>query len=181
MRLPRVVALGGMAGAGKDTVADYLVREHGYEKVSFAAPIRKFIASLMGLTLEEMEKVKEDPSSIGGRSPRYMMQTLGTEWGRGMVADSIWEEALLKRLKGPGRFVVSDTRFPTELEALSPIAETWYVSRGVAYGGIRESTHSSEGAITEEDFRVLVDNSGTYDELYAVVDNLLADYKAGGE
>lgn len=36
-----VIAFTGYAGAGKDTACDYLVRRHGFEKTSFAAPLKK--------------------------------------------------------------------------------------------------------------------------------------------
>lgn len=41
-----VVALTGLARAGKDSVADILVRDHGFSKMSFAAPLKRMMRNL---------------------------------------------------------------------------------------------------------------------------------------
>lgn len=41
-----VVALTGLAGAGKDSVADILVRDHGFVKMSFADPLKRMVQTL---------------------------------------------------------------------------------------------------------------------------------------
>lgn len=49
-RRPKLVALHGPAGAGKDTVADYLAREHGFRKVAFADGIYRSVAAVFGVS-----------------------------------------------------------------------------------------------------------------------------------
>jgi hypothetical protein len=44
-----VIALSGWKGAGKDTVADYLVRKYGCIKVSFADKLKDLVAKLYGV------------------------------------------------------------------------------------------------------------------------------------
>ena len=41
-----IVGLTGYAGAGKSTVAEYLVNGHGFTRVSFAAPLKKMLRTL---------------------------------------------------------------------------------------------------------------------------------------
>jgi hypothetical protein len=41
-----VIGLTGHAGAGKDSVADILVRDHGFIKMSFAAPMKDMVQDL---------------------------------------------------------------------------------------------------------------------------------------
>lgn len=46
----KLVGISGQAGSGKDTVADYLVSEYGYVKVSLADPIKRFGREVFGFT-----------------------------------------------------------------------------------------------------------------------------------
>ena len=74
----------------------------------------------LGLSEEQVNgsrKGEPDPS-LGGHTPRYLMQTLGTEWGRRMISDDIWLRAWVKALGGHRNVVVDDVRFPNEAELI---------------------------------------------------------------
>jgi hypothetical protein len=96
----RIIGLSGRAGAGKDTVADILVRERGYTKIALADPLkracRKFFAGRM--TAEHLwgpsEKRNEPIPELGGLTARKALQTLGTEWGRACYPD-VWVDLCL--------------------------------------------------------------------------------------
>lgn len=176
--LPPIIGICGPARAGKDTVARVLTHM-GYVKDSFAAPIRSFVASICGLTLDQLEQVKDFPSdALDGKTPRYAMQTLGTEWGRTLLAQDIWINFLLRRSTGQ-RLVVPDIRFENEAAAI------------VAHGGIifkverpgveiPESTHSSEQGIPDKYIAHTFVNDKTVEELgYAVMDKMYCHF--GGE
>lgn len=63
--------------------------------------------------------LKEVPSPLlGGKTPRFAMQKLGTEWGREMLADNLWVEAMFDASKRYQRVVVTDVRFPNEAGAI---------------------------------------------------------------
>lgn len=116
-----LIGIHGPARSGKDTIARRLVTAHGFAQVSFASPIREFIANLTGLSLDHINDsdVKERPIHwLGGKSPRQMMQTLGTEWGRELVDPELWVKVAaqkIARLVGAGQsVVVSDVRFENE-------------------------------------------------------------------
>lgn len=114
---PMLVGIAGAKRAGKDTLARGLCAAFGLPQDSFAAPLRRFIADLLGWTLEELEARKEDPIDwLDGITPRHMMQTAGTEWGRDMVHGELWVRSLLHRLAGGG--IISDVRFPNEARAI---------------------------------------------------------------
>jgi hypothetical protein len=93
-----IVGLSGLAGSGKSVVADALVRELGFTRVKFADPLKNMLRRMladMGHTAEDIERhlegdLKEVPMPELGVTPRHMMITLGTEWGRDLVHPEIW-------------------------------------------------------------------------------------------
>lgn len=119
----KIVGLTGHARCGKDTMANMLVDKYAFVKLSFASPIRDFVAHCCGLSLKEMEVVKEKPHpNLLGKSPRYAMQTLGTEWGRMIIGNNFWVNLCLekaKELSDSGlNVVVPDVRFDNEARAI---------------------------------------------------------------
>lgn len=91
-----IIGLAAPAGTGKSTVARSLRRHRGYEVLSFAGPIRDMIAAIgvPRAAFSNTEDKKRPLTFLFGEettiSPRYLMQTLGTEWGRQLIDRSIW-------------------------------------------------------------------------------------------
>lgn len=121
--MPRtLIAFCGPAGSGKSTAAMHLVRRHGFTRVRFAGPLKAMMAAL-GLTEIEIEGArKESPCDLlGGRTPRYAMQTIGTEWGRDLIHPDLWVKAwraAVDRLPENARVVVDDCRYQNEAAAV---------------------------------------------------------------
>jgi hypothetical protein len=130
-----IIGLTGHAGSGKSTVAKTLEKHHGFQILKFADPLKNMFRQLawdMGCddgTVEAMidGSLKENSIPIfGNKTPRHIMQTLGTEWGRGMVDEDIWVKAakfqVVKLLKYNDprtlRIVFDDVRFPNEAELI---------------------------------------------------------------
>lgn len=163
--LPLVVALSGAAGSGKSTAAQYLVDRHGYTRVRFAGPLKAAMAAL-GLSDRQIEgDMKEAPAAIlCGKTPRYAMQTLGSEWGRNTIGEDfwigLWRHAATDIIEGGGRVVVDDCRFPNEAAAIRKMGGDIYrlTGRGGIAGG-----HESERMDFIPD--VHIDNSGSVSEL----------------
>lgn len=95
----RIIAIGGKAGAGKDTIADYLVSRHGFVKIGFADPMKRFCREVFDFSDEQLFGASEHRDAPDTRyvqpfphdmssgrpfilTPRYALQRLGTEWGR---------------------------------------------------------------------------------------------------
>lgn len=117
-----LIGLAGKKRSGKDTVARML-QAHGFVPSSFAAPLRSFVAGLLGATLEELDREKETPLAfLDGATPRQMMQTLGTEWGRAMVHPELWTRSWAQRYRSyidaGADLVVTDVRFENEAEII---------------------------------------------------------------
>lgn len=163
---PRVVALTGAAGSGKSTAADYLIRHHGYERVKFAGPLKDMCRAI-GLTEDHIEgHLKEEPCDmLCGKTPRHLMQALGTELGRNMIGEDFWIRLWLHRVAAAKRVVVDDCRFPNEAEAVRKLGGVIVKLEG--RGGIA-GAHASEAGCGTYD--AVVVNDGGMVELYAGVD-----------
>jgi hypothetical protein len=108
-----------------------------------------------------------------GKSPRELLQSLGTEWGRAMVADDIWIRLALQR--AGQRTVISDVRFDNEAAAIRATGGVvWRVVRPDV-GCLDASTaqHSSERGISPELIDAQIVNDCSLAALAARVDAAL--------
>jgi len=176
-----LLGITGHARSGKGTIAAHLVAQ-GWVEHSFGAPLRTFIAEeLLGIGLAEFDAVKEIPQAkLGGKTPRFAMQTLGTEWGREMVWTNLWVEKcmakVLKELAAGQRVVLSDVRLDNEaLAILNAGGRIIRVHRpGVTIAG---SAHSSERGIDPAYIYAELYNRGTRERLVANVDSVLGAFE----
>ena len=162
----------GAAGCGKDTLAYELVNHDAYEQYRMADPIKAMLQQfhIFPDTWDDHE-AKERNIPWLGKSPRYLAQTLGTEWGRELINEDIW--VLLAKGRwhhlnagGKGRMIVSDVRFKNEAE--------WIRSEGgIIISLVRDSGHEmdnrghkSEDGLPPHLIDALVYNDGTVKEMY---------------
>lgn len=118
-----IIAFTGLAGAGKSTAAAHLVNSRGFQRVRFAGPIKAMMLAL-GCTAEQVDgSLKETPCDLlCGRTPRWAMQSIGTEWGRELIGSDLWIrawEAALANVPADVPVVVDDCRFPNEAAAVT--------------------------------------------------------------
>ena len=117
----KIIAFYGAQGSGKSEAASSLLDNHLFEKMSFADPIYDMVSTLLHRDARAFNK--HEPV-LCGKSVRHLLQTLGTDWGRHMVGDNIWLDAVDRRLRsveamGGRKFVViDDLRFQNEYEWL---------------------------------------------------------------
>jgi hypothetical protein len=170
---PPIIGIAGPARSGKDTVAEFIIAAIGGYKYSFADPIRAMLVPL-GIDMNDpyWQARKEDIIPALGVSPRRMMQTLGTEWGRTLINGDLWLLMAQQRLinHGPG-MVVSDVRFENEA--------AWVRRHGgqiihVIRPGLKGvEAHTSESGISLEPGDAQLFNTGTLEELQHSVRDLL--------
>lgn len=136
--MKKVIGLCGFIGAGKDTVANYLVREHGFTKMAFAGALKDAAAAIFGwdraLLEGDTKESREWREAIDiywtqklGRTitPRKVLQELGTEVFRQSFSESTWVFALDRRIElCDTNVVITDVRFPNEIRAIKAHAGT---------------------------------------------------------
>lgn len=161
-----VIGIAGKARSGKDTVADFIVAAIGGYKYSFADPMRAMLNAGFGIDMHSKywQDRKEDPIPILGKSPRQMLQTLGTEWGRQLVNDKVWlilaNQKLLRR--GPG-MVIDAIRFQNEADWVRSVGgQVIHIERP----GVQEvNPHSSENGVLRAPEDPVIINNGTLEDL----------------
>lgn len=179
---PRIEVIGvsGTARVGKDTVADYMVANHGYTKMSFADPMREALVKLdplinVGGYVSPLSSAVENIGweELKSLSPdiRPLLQRFGTEVGRNMFGENFWVDAAINRIPDGGKVVFADVRFPNEADAVKALGgEVWRVERE-GYGPANE--HISEHALDDYLFDSLIKNTTTLGALYSVVEGLV--------
>lgn len=169
MMLPTVVGIVGRAGAGKDTIADYISADGtGFVKDSIAANLKEGLAVMLGVPLSLMNDraKREEPFNHYDVSIREMLQTLGTEWGRNYVHEDIWIDLAMARavLRGKAGLstVFADVRFENEKRAIEKVGG---LVIGVTMPGLIQMAHASE-SLDPEKCEICIHNDGTIEELY---------------
>lgn len=114
--LPLVIGLAGRAGSGKSYLASILAGG-GYFRHSFAAPLKAALIA-MGMSKKLLNDKTTPSPFFNGKTSRYAMQTLGTEWGRNLIGPDFWVNAWGETLPKATRVVCDDVRFPNEVEAI---------------------------------------------------------------
>jgi len=172
-----LIGLAGAAGAGKGSVAHRLVFHHGFAEIAFADPLYAAVAAIIGWPVEELKDrtLKEQPIDWVGKSPRELLQLLGTEFGRKMVKESIWVDRAMRRVSG--KAVITDVRFDNEAEAIKARGGlVWQIVRNApsCLSGAA-ATHESEGGVSSRLIDRVVPNYGTLDDLAGVVDTAVRE------
>ena len=194
-----IIGICGLIGSGKDTIADYLIRKHNFQKISFADKLKDSVSVMFdwdrelldGKTDESRawrEEIDEYWTKETGETitPRLVLQLFGTECMRDGFYDGIWVSLTKKKIldKPQTNFVIPDVRFPKEAKMIHSIGgKEWRVKRGedpawftdwVEYGTEPKDVHPSEWAWAKTKFNSPVDNNGTVDDLRNQVQDLLA-------
>ena len=180
----RLVALLGKKRHGKDTVADYLGSKYGYEKYSFANPLKRGAMEMFGLTEEQVfgdQKEVIDP--LWGCTPRQILQVLGTELLQFDIQNHIASFKEIGRLvwvknfirfyqNNPGKNLsIADVRFIHEASTIKELGGI--VIKVVRPGMPDADLHASEVEIDVIEYDHLIINDGSLQDLYDKVEAIL--------
>jgi hypothetical protein len=175
---PLLIGLTGRARSGKSTAAEHLVGTYLLEHYAFADPLRDGLMAIFNLDPTDFEgDRKEQPLPWLERSPRQLMQSMGTEWARNTVHPDVWvklaEQNLDYMTKALGAvlgFVVSDVRFENEADLIRRRGGTIvHISRADAQA---VNPHVSEAGVAGTKDDLLMFNNGTIEEFLRSLDEV---------
>jgi len=173
-----IIGVSGYAQTGKDTIADHLVSKFGFQKTSFAEPIKQAVKHVFCLSHDQLYgNLKEVVDTRWGMSPRYIMQRFGAEAMRGTFGEDIWIQRLLMEICDDNDHVIPDVRFLNEAIALKQMGG--YLFR-ITRAGIKidESSHVSECALDGYmNWDAIIHNDSTKPHLFEMVDSILRNLR----
>jgi len=208
----KIIGIMGFISAGKDTVADYLCNFEGFRRESFASSLKDAVSSVFGwdrVMLEGRTKEarlwRELPDTWWAErldmphlTPRWVLQYWGTEVIRKGFNDNIWIASLENKLRASqDNIVISDCRFPNEIEAIKAqggkivwvqrgALPEWYdVALATNQGNFNHmeiaypEIHASEWSWVGADFDYVIDNNGTIQDLCDQIKKLIIDQELG--
>jgi hypothetical protein len=189
-----LIGLGGYAASGKDAVASILQKNHGWERTYMSAPLEEAYLKLNPwidvrepnwepgtypsiLTYEPFMRYRELHSLIGydasknNKDVRGGLQILGTEIGRNMCDEEVWLRYGFRKIDetmADGKSIsITGIRYPNELSWVKERrGHLVWVSRP-GYGPV--NGHSSDNALSRDDFDMEIPNDGTLEDLAVVV------------
>jgi hypothetical protein len=173
MKAKLLIAFGHKRLRGKDTAGaiaqDHLkILGHSTRKDSFADPLKRACINIFGFSDEQIYgSLKEVTDEFWGFSPRWALQTMGTEAVRNTIGRDVWVKSLERRfLANPEHIIITDLRFPNEAEGIQRMGGVLVrVDRDRPFEPSKDG-HISETALdnwTKWDY--VIDNNGTLAEL----------------
>ena len=173
-----IIGLSGYARSGKDTVADYLVEHHGFRKMSFADPMRNALYALnptievdgvsttlaSAVNIYSWEKLKTLSPDV-----RPLLQRFGTEVGRNMFGENFWVDYALNSIVDGTKVVISDVRYPNEVNAIKALGGKVYRVERDGVGPA--NSHASENGLDGYEFDGELQNNESVEWLYRLIEN----------
>lgn len=189
-----IIGICGLIGSGKGTVADILVEEHSYEKLSFADKLKDGVSSVFGWDRQMLEgdtddsrKWREQQDEFWTKetgeaiTPRLILQLFGTDCMRNGFYDGIWVSLVKQQLLNnkDKNYVIPDVRFENEAKMIRSLGgRICQVRRGPDplwfrlykdLGQEPTDVHKSEWAWANVQMDYILANDGTTEDLKSLV------------
>jgi hypothetical protein len=190
-----IIGLCGTQGSGKDTVANILISEYGFVKITFASTLKDIVAILFSWPRDLLEGLTEESRlwretvddfwsgklSIPSFTPRKALQMIGTDLFRIHFNNDIWISivennigAMLKNNPNTN-IVISDCRFANEFTLIKQFPDSHIITilRENNYS-INKLAHSSETEWVNYNFDAILQNDNSIDDLKSNLKSLLS-------
>lgn len=184
-----ILGFTGYKGSGKDTAAQFDAYVRIYK---FADPLKDMLRTflkLRGADTEHIERMiegdlKEEPSYfLNEQTPRWAMQSLGTEWGRNLIDGDLWMDTMKDRLvavKKDHVVAVTDIRFVNEAKLIFALGGK--IIRITRPGmEIPAVAHQSEAEMKLIIPSTTILNDGTIEELHIKVRSYVERLRSGDQ
>lgn len=174
-----LIGIAGPAQVGKSTLSNEFrrlidFRGGDFHEKPFAGPLKAMLAAA-GVSIRERDKNVVDARF--GVSPRILMQTLGTEWGRKINPDC-WLNVWRSQLPQTGLVVVPDVRFENEAQAIRDLGGILiHVTRPVTADMLEVPAHASEAGIKRQKGDIIFRNDRGIEKMAQLAASILDNAK----
>lgn len=184
-----LIGVTGLKQHGKSTIANILVKKHGFVSFSFADGVRRMAEAIdpyvdvrqLGAAIGTMrysQVVKQYGYESAKALPdvRRLLQRIGAEGGRNIFGENVWVGALDAivepyLMKGTN-VVIPDVRFPNEAFYIEECGGTLIrVERPI--GQLSVDTHDSEKFVGQLPVAYTIRNTGSIQDLEALIDPIV--------
>lgn len=189
--MKRIIAFAGRKESGKTELCKFLV-QNGYKRIYFAQPLKELCSIIFNMTIDELNKLKYSDKEIQFpnekielfsemteipldysykmlynkvfKDAREIFQYIGTDVIRKYDYD--WHAKRTRDLilrEQSDLICIDDLRFPNEKQILDEMnADIWFITRPKLDN---VSNHASETSLKWQDFKYVMENNSTLEEL----------------
>lgn len=134
IHMQKVIAITGLKGSGKDTIAEIICKyDKSFVPLAFADHLKDIVAlmftwnrDMLSGRFPESREWREQPDEFWTKelgiefTPRKALTTVGTDLIRGTILEHIWDIIVKKKIidHPTTNFVITDCRFPNEISVL---------------------------------------------------------------
>ena len=164
----KIIGIAGLAGSGKDTVGEAIrafgkLDRENWEIKKFATELKRIASILTGYKIQDFESQEFKNAKLGPEwgdmTVRDMLQKIGTEAMRDNLHPDVWVNALFSTYGYNSRWIITDVRFPNEVERIKQHSGTLIK---VVRPGVVALDHYSEKALDDFDgWDHVINNDGT--------------------
>lgn len=189
-----IIGLCGSQGSGKDTVANILISEYGFVKLTFASTLKDVVAILFSWSRDLLEGLTEESRlwretvddfwseklSIPSFTPRKALQMIGTDLFRVHFNNDIWisivENKIGAMLKNNPKtnIIISDCRFANEFSLIKRFPDSHIITILRVKNSTNKLAHSSETEWVNYNFDAILQNDNSIDDLKTNLKSLLS-------
>ena len=189
-----IIGLCGTQGSGKDTVANILITEYGFIKLTFASTLKDIVAILFSWPRDLLEGLTEESRlwretvdefwsaklSISSFTPRKALQMIGTDLFRIHFNNDIWISIVENKIgvmlkNNPNiNIVISDCRFSNEFSLIKKFPDSHIITILREKNSTNKIAHSSETEWVNYNFDAILQNDNSIDDLKSNLKSLLS-------
>jgi adenylate kinase family enzyme len=172
-----IIGILGKKGSGKDTMAEFLIQQYQFKQFTYAEPLKKICQDLFSLTDEQVTCpiLKETVDQRWGKSPRQILQEIGTDLFRKHYDENIWVKILKEKIilePKEQNIVVSDIRHQNELDTITEFTNC-LIFRIERPNVSTLDNHSTENNILQYNNIITIQNNSTIQDFHSKIKTIL--------
>lgn len=171
-----IILLSGKASSGKDTVANYLVKNYSFKRFAFADTLKEYVSMKYNIPLEFLFSQEGKKQKILINNKELTIRDILIKEGKEKREQDLnyWVDLVIEKIKAEPLIqdiVISDFRFPNEYFRIQDFFTELASVTIVRENGCENIDDESETALNLFKFDRVLFNDRTIYDLEKIVDN----------